>query len=212
MRRVRIRELSLLILAAATLLMTASCSRRAHPSSSVNSGTRSGNTGILLEAPGVTLRLSGVTVSSSEKKRLEEFMAAGIENPAGKPGVTPEAIIATARGYLGVPHCMGGTTAKCMDCSGLVFRVFAANGIVLPHSSEEQARFGRIIQDRTSLMPGDLVFFFRTYTTSRVITHSGIWLGDGSFIHTSSSLGVTVTKLDEPYWKERYLFGTRILQ
>lgn len=211
-KRMRIREISLLILATATLLMTASCSRRAHPSSSANGGMRPGNAGILLEAPGITLRLSGVTVSSTEKKRLEEFMAAGIENVAGKPGVTPEEIIATARGYLGVPHCMGGTTAKCMDCSGLVFRVFAANGIDLPHSAEEQARFGMIIKDRSSLMPGDLVFFIRTYSTSRVITHSGIWLGDGSFIHASSSQGVTVTRLNDPYWDGRYIFGTRILQ
>lgn len=138
-------------------------------------------------------------------------MAAGLENPAGKPGVTPEMIIGTALTYLGVPHCMGGTTAKCMDCSGLVFRVFATHGIIMPHSSEEQARYGKIIQDRAMLMPGDIVFFIRTYSTSRVITHSGICLGDGTFIHTSSSQGVTVTSLDDPYWSERYLFGTRIL-
>ncbi len=139
-------------------------------------------------------------------------MAAGIENPAGSSGVTPEAIIKTARGFLGVPHCIGGTTSKCMDCSGLVFRVFATHGITLPHSSEEQARYGKIIKDRTLLIPGDLVFFIRTYTTSRVITHSGIFIGDGRFIHTSSSQGVTITPLEDPYWKERYLFGTRILE
>ena len=107
---------------------------------------------------------------------------------------------------------MGGTTVKCMDCSGLVFRVFATHGIIMPHSSEEQARYGKIITQKDLLKPGDLVFFIRTYSTSRVITHSGICLGDGTFIHTSGSQGVTVTSLDDPYWKERYLFGTRILE
>jgi len=205
------RGKSLVILATAFLLINASCSRRAHPAGSVATGTGPGSTSLILETPAVTLRLPGVTVSTSEKKRLEEFMAAGIENPAGKPGVTPEMIIETARGYLGVPHCMGGTTPKCMDCSGMIFRVFATHGITLPHSSEEQARYGRIIPEREMLMPGDLVFFIRTYATSRVITHSGIYLGESSFIHTSSSLGVTVTSLDDPYWNQRYLFATRIL-
>lgn len=198
-------------MAVIALVLTASCSRRAHPA--VTAGTDQGPGGIvILASPGVSLRLPGVSVSSSEKKRLEEFMAAGVENPAGRPGVTAEAIIQTARSYLGVPHCMGGTTAKCMDCSGLIFRVFATHGISLPHSSQEQARFGKIIQDRASLMPGDLVFFIRTYSTSRVITHSGIFTGEGRFIHTSSSQGVTITPLDDPYWKERYLFGTRIFE
>lgn len=206
-----IRQITILVLATAALLVSASCSRRLHPGASGAAGTGTGTAGITLETPGITLRLTGITVSSSEKKRLEEFMAAGIENMAGKSGVTPEEIIMTARGYLGVPHCMGGTTAKCMDCSGLVFRVFATNGITLPHGSEEQARYGKIIPEREMLLPGDLVFFIRTYSTSRVITHSGIYAGEGSFIHTSSSQGVTVTSLDDPYWKERYLFGTRIL-
>ena len=205
------RQSAILVLLTGIMLVTASCSRRAHPAASGTTGPGSGSAGLLLETPGITLRLSGVTVSPSEKKRLEEFMAAGLENPAGKPGVTPEKIIGTALTYLGVPHCMGGTTAKCMDCSGLVFRVFAAHGIIMPHSSEEQARYGKIITQKDLLKSGDLVFFIRTYSTSRVITHSGICLGDGTFIHTSSSQGVTVTSLDDPYWSGRYLFGTRIL-
>ncbi len=206
------RRITVLILVTAVLLATASCSRRAHPSASGTAGSGPSGEGIVLDTPGITLRLTGITVSPSEKKRLEEFMAAGVENPAGKTGITPEAIIETARSYLGVPHCMGGTTAKCMDCSGLIFRVFATHGITLPHGSEEQARFGKIITEKDLLMPGDLVFFIRTYSTSRVITHSGIYLGDGSFIHTSSSQGVTVTSLDDPYWSSRYLFATRIVQ
>ena len=211
LKALRIRPISIIMMSAVALVLTASCSRRAHPVASAGTGNRPGSA-VHLESPGVSLHLPGVTVSPSEKKRLEEFINAGIENPAGRPGVSPDAIVATARGYLGVPHCMGGTTARCMDCSGLVFRVFETHGITLPHSSEEQARFGRIIQDRASLMPGDLVFFIRTYSTSRVITHSGIFAGEGRFIHTSSSQGVTITSLDDPYWKERYLFGTRIIE
>lgn len=194
------------------LLLSASCSRRTLPSGSDNGASGRNPGGVLITTPDFTLRIPDVTVSPSETKRLEQFISAGIEQPVRAGKATPDAIIETARGYLGVPHCMGGTTAKCMDCSGLVFRVFATHGIILPHSSEEQARYGKIITEKDLLKPGDLVFFIRTYSTSRVITHSGIYLGDGSFIHTSGSQGVTVTSLHDPYWSGRYLFATRILQ
>ena len=151
-------------------------------------------------------------MSSSEEKRLEKFMEAGIQQTVAAGAVTANAIIETARGYLGVPHCMGGTTARCMDCSGLIFRVFSTHGITLPHSSEEQARYGRIISEKEMLMPGDLLFFIRTYNTSRLITHTGICIGEGNFIHTSSSRGVIITSMDDTYWSGRYIFGTRILE
>ena len=151
-------------------------------------------------------------MSSAEEKRLEKFMEAGIQQPVAAGAVTAAAIIETARGYIGVPHCMGGTTARCMDCSGLIFRVFVTHGITLPHSSEEQARYGRIIPEREMLIPGDLLFFVRTYNTSRLITHSAIFVGEGRFIHTSSSQGVITTPLDDPWWSQRYLFATRILK
>lgn len=208
----RIRVISIVLLAAAVLMMTASCSRRVVPAASGSDSAGRSRGGVLITSPEFTLRIPDVTISSSETKRLEQFINTGIQQPVASGRATPGAIIESARAYLGVPHCMGGTTAKCMDCSGLIFRVFANNGITLPHGSEEQARFGKIIQDRSLLMPGDLVFFVRTYNTSRLITHSGIFIGEGRFIHTSSSQGVIITPLDEPYWKERYLFGTRLFE
>lgn len=172
---------------AACLLILSSCSRLASPGASYEN----------LESP-------------AEKKRLNEFIDAGVERPLDTRSVTPDEIISTARKYLGVPHCMGGKSMKCIDCSGLLAVVFATHGIELPHSSEEQARYGKIIADRENLKKGDLVFFIRTYNTNRFITHSGIYLGDNKFIHTSTSLGVTLTSLDDPWWNERYLFATRV--
>jgi len=147
----------------------------------------------------------------AEKQKMDDFLSAGIEKAIDTHGTTPDEIIKTARQYLGVPHCMGGTTMKCMDCSGLLVTVFAGHDIQLPHSSEEQARYGKIITGTENLKKGDLVFFIRSYRTNNFITHSGIFLGDNKFIHTSSSDGVTITSLDDPWWNERYLFGTRIL-
>jgi len=150
--------------------------------------------------------------NKAEKKKLDDFLKAGTEKVLNTHSATPDKIINTAQQYLGVPHCMGGMTMKCMDCSGLLVTVFAIHGIKLPHNSEEQARYGRIITGLEKLKKGDMVFFIRSYRTNQFITHSGIYLGDGTFIHTSSSNGVTVTSLNDPWWNERFLFGTRVFK
>jgi cell wall-associated NlpC family hydrolase len=90
--------------------------------------------------------------------------------------------------------------------------VFARHGINLPHNSEEQARYGKIIDGMDKLKKGDLVFFIRSYRTLHFITHSGIYLGNNNFIHTSSKDGVTITSLNDHYWKEKFIFGTRVLE
>ncbi len=146
----------------------------------------------------------------TENRELKKFMEQGFEKPLNTSATTANAIIKTAQKYLGVPHCMGGTTSKCMDCSGLLYTTFKTHGIKFPHSSEEQARYGKYIPDRSQLKRGDLVFFVRSYKTSKYITHSGIYLGGGEFIHASSSRGVTITSLSNTWWSERFIFATRI--
>jgi len=148
--------------------------------------------------------------SQSEKKKLKDFMDAGTEKMINYRNTSPYEIIRTARQYIGVPHCMGGTSMKCIDCSGLLVAVFAKHGINLPHNSEEQARYGKIITGMDELIIGDLVFFIRSYKTSHFITHSGIYIGNNEFIHTSSKNGVTITSLNDPWWNEKFIFGTRI--
>ena len=148
--------------------------------------------------------------SQSEEKRLHEFLSAGTGKEINSHKTNPDEIIKTARKYMGVRHCMGGTTRKCMDCSGLLVTVFARHGISLPHNSEEQARYGKLITGTDDLVKGDLVFFIRSYKTYHFITHSGIYIGNNQFIHTSSSKGVTITSLNDPWWNKRFVFGTRV--
>lgn len=150
--------------------------------------------------------------SQAERNKLKDFRVAGTEKMINTQNVKADEIIKTAQQYLGVPHCMGGTTMKCIDCSGLLFTVFAKHGIRLPHSSEEQARYGRVIAGMNKLKEGDMVFFINTYKTNRLITHSGIYIGDNKFIHTSTSKGVTITSLNDSYWNEKFIFGTRVFE
>ena len=150
--------------------------------------------------------------SRSERKRLNDFMAGGVGKVVNTRNTNTDEIIKTAQQYLGVPHCMGGKTMKCMDCSGLLVAVFAKYDIRLPHNSEEQARYGKIVPSMDKLQKGDLVFFIRSYRTSNFITHSGIYIGNSRFIHTSTSNGVTITALSDPWWNEKFIFGTRLLE
>jgi lipoprotein Spr len=150
--------------------------------------------------------------NQTDKKKLKVFMDAGTEKVINTHNARANEIIKTAQKYLGVPHCMGGTTMKCMDCSGLLVTVFGKHSIYLPHNSEEQARYGKIITGKDELIIGDLVFFIRSYKTKSLITHSGIYLGNNKFIHTSTTNGVTITSLDDPWWKEKFIFGTRVFE
>jgi cell wall-associated NlpC family hydrolase len=96
-----------------------------------------------------------------------------------------------------------------MDCSGLVFNVYKQHGIALPRKSSAQATFGAPV-DRSSLKPGDLVFF-KTGKGSR-ITHVGIYSGRGEFIHASTrTKRVKYDRLDNKYFKTRYATARRVL-
>lgn len=116
------------------------------------------------------------------------------------------AIVKTAEKYLKTPYRFGGETPKGFDCSGFVKYVYGQHGIKLPRTADVQFQKGKRV-DRTSLKPGDLVFF-TTYAPGA--SHVGIYYGGGKFIHASSSRGVMISRLDENYWKPRYLGARRI--
>ncbi len=116
-------------------------------------------------------------------------------------------IVQTSMQYIGVPYVFGGTTPGGFDCSGYVRYVFAQAGIYLPRMADEQYEAGYPIST-SELAAGDLVFF-STYTYG--VSHVGIYLGDGNFIHASSSRGVTISNLGDYYWCDCYVGSRRIM-
>lgn len=116
-------------------------------------------------------------------------------------------LIQTAKQYIGVPYKFGGVTPRGFDCSGYVQFVFAKHGAQLPRTADIQYKTGKAIQ-RRQLVPGDLVFF-TTYAPGA--SHNGIYIGKEQFIHASSSKGVMISRLDESYWKPRYLGARRVV-
>ena len=116
-------------------------------------------------------------------------------------------ILATSMDYIGVPYVFGGTSPYGFDCSGYVQYVFAKAGIPLPRTADVQYEVGMPVST-ADLLPGDLVFF-TTYTYGA--SHVGIYVGDGNFIHASSSNGVTISSLGQAYYSSRYIGARRIL-
>lgn len=145
------------------------------------------------------------------KRALIAFKERGVEKQVDTASYHIDSLIAYAQTFLGTPHKMGGTTKSGIDCSGLVLAAHKKFGIALPHSCHEQARYGAIVPKKEDLKRGDLVFFYNSYASRNFITHSGIYLGEGMFIHVSRNKGVVIVPLDDPsFWNERYLFGTRL--
>jgi len=121
------------------------------------------------------------------------------------------AFINTALVYLGTPYRYGGHSPKGMDCSGFVCRsVSDCSDIRLPRSSASIVEYTKRITDE-EIQPGDLLFF---KTTGR-ISHIGIYLGAGTFIHSASDgpqTGVIISSIQEAYWKKTYRFAGSILR
>jgi probable lipoprotein NlpC len=127
--------------------------------------------------------------------------------PAAAPPNPETELVSEIRTWLGTPHRMGGLTHGGIDCSGLVMVVYAhVYDIRLPRTAVAQMHTGRRV-DPPALAPGDLVFFKPAYKGH----HVGIYLGEGRFVHTSSSRGVVVSRLDDAFWRECYLTGRRLL-
>jgi cell wall-associated NlpC family hydrolase len=145
-------------------------------------------------------------------EKYNEFNSAGINKTIKFPENLIEKIIDTAMSFVGTPNKIGGIDKSGMDASGLVYVSIKKNSnILFPRIAQDMARYGEFISNSDKLKRGDLVFFHDTYEVNRIITSVGIYLGDGKFINSSSSKGVTVSDIKDPYyWKEKFFFGTRI--
>ncbi|MHC0039298.1 C40 family peptidase [Pseudoneobacillus sp. C159] len=126
--------------------------------------------------------------------------------PEIKPAFNSDSLISEGKKYIGVPYVWGGNTPTGFDCSGFLKYVYNTQGVTLPRT------VATIWEATTSVatpQKGDIVFF-TTYEPGP--SHAGIYLGNNQFLHASTSVGVTISDLNNSYWKPLYLGARAVKQ
>lgn len=136
--------------------------------------------------------------------------------PAGGAARLRSDVVATARLAMGQPYKWGGQGDGGYDCSGLIQYAFAAHGVTVPRTSADQAQVGDpVSRALDQLEPGDILTFAASPGATRT-SHVGLYLGEGRFIHSASSRGVSESLLsaDDPngaWWYARWTGARRII-
>lgn len=176
------------VLIISSLLVLAGCSSTPTPESGKQAMTKASRSAVTY------------TISTGPSKSLFR------KNMLATTGSTPELQRAYQR-WRGVPYRFGGVDASGIDCSAFTQTVYQeVYGMDLPRSTYQQVGLGRQV-GKDELQPGDLVFF----RIRKGLQHNGVYLGDGKFAHASSSKGVTISRLDNVYWRNRYWQARRLL-
>lgn len=116
----------------------------------------------------------------------------------------------TAESYLGTPYVWGGTTHKGIDCSGFTQATFGENKVKIPRVSQDQWKTGTPVE-MNDLRRGDLIFFD---TLGHGVSHVALVIdtsGGATFMHASSSKGVSIAELSKKWFKTRYLGARRVV-
>ncbi len=119
-----------------------------------------------------------------------------------------EEVIALSKQFLGLPYFWGGTSSFGFDCSGFTQMLFQRRGIVIPRDASLQAKWvGAAPVERDNLQAGDLLFFGQSR-----ITHTGMYIGGGKFINstTHDRPVVQISDLADPYWTKRFIAARRL--
>ena len=121
-------------------------------------------------------------------------------------------ILAKATEYLGTPYVYGGASPSGFDCSGFTMYIYQQHGYSLPHTAtgQWQSGIGTKVWSIGALQPGDLVFFNDpSRNAGKACSHAGIYVGNGQFIHSSSSRsnGVIISDLTSGYYNTYFVGG-----
>ena len=154
-----------------------------------------------------------LTVGCTGYPRYTEHRSITPEDPAPNQGsLTTDEFIEFGlilRKYLGKPYKGRSKYDPGVDCSaftGTVYKEF--NGTILPRTAADQAKIGKDVPSRR-MYYGDLVFF---KIERGKISHVGIYIGEGQFIHASESRGVVIDRMNEKYWADSFAGARRILE
>jgi|GEM_PF-1620796 len=141
--------------------------------------------------------------------RGKRYPTAYSPNSGYSPRLEAAGFIRSAQKYLGTRYVLGGNGSGGIDCSGLTREAAASQGLTLPRRASLQAEIGAMV-GRHQLRPGDLVFF-QDRSDPGFLSHVGIYVGQGRFLHAAASLGrVGYSSLSEHYYSSHFAFGRRL--
>lgn len=171
-------------------------------------------TGTLIVRILVGAAMAFIFAGCSTTKKVHGVRAVSVIESVGKETLDTfpqpkQRLLKEANNWIGVKYRYGGTTRDGVDCSGLTMQIYDnALNIKLPRNSDEQRQWCEPL-GREQLGVGDLVFFSPKGSEGGV-NHVGIYLGNNKFVHASTSSGVMVSNLDEPYFTQRYHSSGRV--
>lgn len=115
-----------------------------------------------------------------------------------------------AHRFMGITYTWGGVSSFGFDCSGFTQMLVRQRGIQMPRDADIQANWSGVAPvERKDLMPGDLLFFG---SNPKHITHTGMYLGSGEFIHdtTHGQPGVQISRLNDEPWTHLFVAARRV--
>jgi len=146
-------------------------------------------------------------------KRIAHEMA--VAKKAGKAyhmsAIDRKKLLEDARVFKGGRYVWGGTSPQGFDCSGYVQYLYKKHHINLPRTALAQSKRGEPI-DINHLQKGDLLFFLTDKKRGIPITHVGIYLGNGKFIHAASrKKGIIISPIDHGYYAKKFVSARRVI-
>ena len=156
-------------------------------------------------------------MAAAARKRLEEVeRIASQTQKAGKTYHFTEAdkkkLLDYAKYFKGGKYVWGGTSPKGFDCSGYVQYLYKKHNVNLPRTAWAQSKKGLSV-DKDNLQKGDLLFFLTDRKRGIPVTHVGIYIGNGEFIHAASKKkGIIISPIYRGYYAKKFVSAKRVLK
>ena len=161
------------------------------------------STSLLLKNSGSIVRSSADKIENAGKSLFKYSMLMNVEVES----LNNISLYSFIDQWFGTPYRLGGNSKSGIDCSAFTASLLEnIYSFVLPKQAKQQYKLTKRISKK-ELQEGDLVFF----DTRGGVSHVGVFLANGNFVHSSSSQGVTISNLSDPYYAKRYIGAGRVI-
>ena len=171
--------------------------------------------GCVLKKTGEEKEFYKVVLPDGREGRIRKNDASDFRVWAEKTEPQADLMVPFARSMMGTPYLWGGTSTKAVDCSGFTKTIYLTGGLILARDASSQYRYGierSIDNGCDSLAAGDLLFFGRIQDGKKRITHTGMYIGDTEFIHSSGMVRINSldsTRVNYSRYRATTLLGAR---